>query len=355
MKLPSEYVVTLRCQTWNVWPEKTVIQVGTFTLDLGNGNHVPAQLSVVSYLNRSKPENYAAERTEEGPLVGRGMIPGLYLVHDTVLKAPDDILTVALEHEHTRRGEVDIAITFKVDGKLKETAHEPIRCTTFACMSLINLRLADFLTPIAPLQIEKILGSKSQVVSTVRLAVRSRKALGQKELTQAFSQMSQILSTGPNSEKLRTALELYGSHFFERQARIRFLLLIIALEALATPTLKSHVALALISKWQKDLSTEKQRYSRCSTEYDALEDLARELFYRREDSIRGQIRKLFCSIADKANSGSADLPRRALKIYDIRSKLVHEGSLPPADLEAAEEEARILLETVINNLILKKT
>lgn len=354
MPFQTEYLATLRCQTWNVWPEKTVIQVGSILLDLGTGNQVSAQLSVCSHLNRSKPEEYAAERTEEGRLVWRGLIPGQYLVHDAVLKSPEDIITVAMEHEHARRGEVDIVITFKVDGKLKANTHESIRCTTFACMSLINLRLGDFLTPVAPLQISEILGSKSQVVSTVRLEVRSRKTLEKHGLTQAFSQIGQILSTESNPEKLRTALELYGSHFFERQARTRFLLLVIAFEALTTPTRKSQAALKLISKWQEDLSAEKQRYAKFSEEYDALDALAHELFYRQEDSIRSQIRKLFCSIADEAGGSFADLPRRALKIYDLRSKLVHDGSIPPADLEAAEDEARKLLETAINTLIVKQ-
>ena len=245
---PTQYVATLRCQTWNVWPEKTIIEAESFCLDLGIGDLVPAQIAVLSYLNRTKPEEYTAERTEVGSLVWRGNIPGQYLVRDATLKAPEDVVTIEWEHEHTRRGEIDIAIAFSFSGQIESTIHEAIRCTAFAFMSLINLRLSDYLTPVAPLKIRKILDTGSQFESVSILAVRKRESLHHAELQPTITHIARVLSFAPKAEKLRTALELYGSHFYERQARTRFLLLVIALEALAPPTDKLQVALDLLAK-----------------------------------------------------------------------------------------------------------
>ena len=349
MQAPTRYRATLRCQTWNVWPEMSVFEADSFVLDLGEGTSVPAQAAVLSYLNRSRPEVYEAESTEKGPLVWTGTVPGVYLVRDTLLKAPEDQIQVSVEHAHARRGEIDITFAFPFDGPLPPTAHDSIRSTAFAFMSLINLRLSDFLTPVAPLHIRTVAASGSQFESSLSLAVHSRHALARDTLAPVVTRIASLLSNGPRADKLRTALELYGSHFYERQARTRFLLLVIALEALAIPTLKHQVALDLLAKWQDDLSNEQKRHDKSTAEYAALDALARDLLYRREDSIRSQIRDLFRSVVGPVDGNSTDLPRRALKIYDTRSRLVHDGSIPANDLAAAEAEARGLLELVLKS------
>jgi hypothetical protein len=253
MQDPKRYMATLRCQTWNVWPELTAIEAASFVLELGAGHSVAAQAAVLSYLNRSRHWEYIAERTENGPLVFTGTVPGLYLVRDAILKAPEDEITVTLERANARRGEIDIAFAFMFDGQLPSTAHDSIRSAAFAFMSLINLRLADFLTPVAPLQISVVLTSGRQLTFGHELAVHARTFLSKADLEPAVTSIARILSVGPHAEKLRTALELYGSHFHERQARTRFLLLVIAIEALASPTLKPQVALDLLTRWQKEL------------------------------------------------------------------------------------------------------
>ncbi|HEV2041342.1 MAG TPA: hypothetical protein VGT81_15140 [Casimicrobiaceae bacterium] len=159
MRDPTRYVATLRCQTWNVWPELTVIEAESFALDLGNEKPAFAQAAVLSYLNRSRPWEYTSERTEHGPLIGLGSATGLYLVRDAILKAPEDEIPVAFEHANARRGEIDISFAFMFDGELPSSARDSIRSAAFAFMSLINLKLGDFLTPVAPLAIRKILAS----------------------------------------------------------------------------------------------------------------------------------------------------------------------------------------------------
>ena len=79
MQDPTRYVATLRCRTWNVWPELTVIEAESFALDLGTEKPVFAQAAVLSYLNRSRHWEYTSERTEHGPLIGTGSVQLRYV------------------------------------------------------------------------------------------------------------------------------------------------------------------------------------------------------------------------------------------------------------------------------------
>jgi len=63
-----------------------------------------------------------------------------------------------------------------------------------------------------------------------------------------------------------------------------------------------------------------------------------------------QIRDLFRHVADPVDGNSTNLPRRALKVYDTRSRLVHDGSITANELAAAEAEACELLEIVLKSL-----
>jgi hypothetical protein len=147
------YVARLRCQTWHVWPENTVIEASSFTLDL-DGKPIRAQLAVVSFLNRTEPAVFADEETEVGPLMWTGAIPGLYAIRESVMKAPEDEIKATVAYKHARRGEVDVSIAFPYEGDLSTASKESVRCTLFATMSLLNLRLQDFLTPVAPVQFD---------------------------------------------------------------------------------------------------------------------------------------------------------------------------------------------------------
>lgn len=66
-------------------------------------------------------------------------------------------------------------------------------------------------------------------------------------IPRASQALAAAVFTSPNAERLRTALELYGSHFYERQARTRFLLLVMALEVLAVPTQRSMIVCKVVA------------------------------------------------------------------------------------------------------------
>src|SRR5258708_9113160 len=102
------YTATLRCRTWHSWPERTVFGSKGFKLKLADDVVVIAGVAVATYLARSIAYDYTSERTEVGPLVWRGDIPGAYVVGETILKAPEDTIPITCEQEPARKGEVDI-------------------------------------------------------------------------------------------------------------------------------------------------------------------------------------------------------------------------------------------------------
>jgi hypothetical protein len=343
----NEYVAILRCQTWNVWSERIVAEYRSFGIDYGGSAILPARLAVLSYIQRTTPERFVKEKTKLGPLLWDGETRGLYQVRDAILKAPDDEIEVGLQYRNVHRGEVDICINFRFDGKLPTELIDALRATVHATMSLLNLKLADYLTPAAPFQVRKVLpDGGGQFESTLLLAVNARQDLPKETLEQTISSIAKVLLNSPYGEKLRIALELYAAHFNEQQQRARLLLLVIAMEALAKPSKKHQVAIDLLGRWREELETEKSKYISSTDEFRSLEALSRELGFRREDSIRSQIRKLFANLTGLTYAETDQLQRRALHVYDKRSKLVHDGHLPAQELNKLEEEARVLLEKI---------
>lgn len=285
------------------------------------------------------------------PILGHylwdGETRGLHRVRDAVLKAPEDEVELGLQHRNIRRGEVDICINFHFNGALPPPLIEALRATASAIMSLVNLQLNDYLTPAAPFQVQKLLpGGNRQMESNILLEVRARHILTKETIGSTLSSIGSVLLDSPYGEKFRVALELYAAHFNEQQARVRFLLLVIALESLAKPTIKHQVAIDLLSHWQQALEGELNKYLSSSEEFRSLAALSREIGFRAEDSIRSQVRKLFANLAGVGTEEANELQRRALRVYDKRSTLVHDGHLPTEELSTLETEARELIEKV---------
>lgn len=355
MPSPPEYLAILRCQTWHVWPEKTGIEHRQFQIDYGATAPLPARLIVLSYANRSAPERYLNEETKLGPLVWDGKTRGLHRVRDTVLKAPEDVVEVAWVHRNAERGEVDICINFRLEDEPPPSLVEALRATASAVMSLLNLRLHDCLVPAAPFQLRKVLpDGGGEMESIVALTLHVRHTIEKLSLESALSHVASVLLNSPYGEKLRVALELYAAHFTEQQARVRFLLLVIAMESLAKSSVKHAVVMDLLHRWQGELNTEIQNHVSSSEQFQSLDALSRELSFRAEDSIRSQVRKLFANLPGLSATSSSDLQRRALHVYDKRSTLVHDGHLPAEELSTLEAQARELLEMVFAHAIAQR-
>jgi hypothetical protein len=120
-----------------------------------------------------------------------------------------------------------------------------------------------------------------------------------------------------------------------------------ALEALAEGGLKPRVALDLLAKWQGDVA-ERKNQALAPEQREALEALERELFFRKAKSLRSQVRALVLHTLEASGAPNAsDIAQNAVKVYDKRSALVHEGSLPDDELRWAEREARTIVQAVL--------
>ena len=119
------------------------MRFGSLALRLTEHDEVPVSAAFVCYANRTQPNDYSAERCDKGPLLWRGELPGVFVYREMVQTAPEDETELTTEHEHPRRGEVDITFTFDHEGELSKRAKESLRSAMTAMMSLANLRLGD--------------------------------------------------------------------------------------------------------------------------------------------------------------------------------------------------------------------
>jgi len=82
-----------------------------------------------------------------------------------------------------------------------------------------------------------------------------------------------------------------------------------------------------------------------SIEAAALDSLERELLFRKEASLRFKIREFVLRTLTSAGDPDAnELARAAVAAYDLRSALVHEGTLPPDQVGGAIDTFRRVLE-----------
>lgn len=167
----------------------------------------------------------------------------------------------------------------------------------------------------------------------------------------AFPESAKVIEDA----KLRVALELYGTYFTESSTNARFLTLVMALETLATGTPRTQLVLGLLDKWKKEAEELQNTVEPESDDAISLEAVSRELLFRKEDSIRRQIRKLV-STTLQANSDAdvSEMARRAVRIYDLRSTLVHEGKLESQVLSKATSDAKNIVERVLRARFVQK-
>jgi len=156
-------------------------------------------------------------------------------------------------------------------------------------------------------------------------------------------------------QKLRIAFELYGAYFTEFSLNAKFLSLIMALEALAIGIPRTPLVLDLLDKWKQEVA-ELQRWLDPECEdATSLEALSRELLYRKEDSIRRQIRNVvLATLQANGDSDAYEMGQLAIKLYDHRSTLVHDGKLESAVLGQAASDAQKIVERVLRIRFIQK-
>lgn len=344
-----EYIGVLRCRTYHTWPATESIQKDMFFQD--GDTRRPTRITVLSLTPRTSPELYPEEEADKGTLLWNGQTKNLHRVRDLILKAPPDVIPIEMQYRKPYRGEIDICVQFRLESELRPSVVETVRTVAYSVMASINLQLSEHLVPTAPFQVLKFLGAgQKQMENTVNVGVFNRVSFEKKDVIPVLSQFAEVIAHERLGPRMLVALELYAAHLAETQARVRFLLLVIAIEAVAEPTPKHEVASALLSKWQEEVRGRLKDYEPGSDEYDSLIALEREMNHRKMDSIRGQVRNLFSNFGTSTEE-SKSLQKRALRVYDMRSTLVHEGHLPADQLSELEDEARELLEMVLKKWI----
>jgi hypothetical protein len=174
-----------------------------------------------------------------------------------------------------------------------------------------------------------------------------------KPFDQIFATMIEGVALANNSRiisdtKIKTALELYSAYYYESSANAKLLTLVMALETLTVSSPKSQFVLDIIANWQKDVDQLKNQLESESEEFEALIALERELLFRKEKSLRSKIKDLvFDTLQGEGASNAREMAAKAVKVYDKRSTLVHEGTLPIQDIQWAETEAKNIVEAVL--------
>jgi hypothetical protein len=350
LKEKHEYVGILRCRTWHTWPAPVVVEHKSLRFS-NESTVIRGRIAVLSYAQRATPELYPEEETKKGPLLWDGKVKDLHTVRDVIFAAPQDQFPVSFQHRHAYRGEVDVCINFILEHPITQSVAEAVKAFVYAEMAMLNLQLGENLVPTVPFQISHVLGNGERSLdNTVFFNNAVRKELQQAEIETALQDFVRLLSHKEVGRHAIVALELYAAHFSEKHARVRFLLLVIALEAIAAPTLKHKVALDCLNRWEEELAEQLALHSPSSDEYDSLEALRHGLRFQRTDSIRSRVQNLFTHLANSPDEVQV-LRKRAREVYDKRSTLVHEGRLPDDELADLENNARGLVEIVFNEMV----
>jgi hypothetical protein len=156
-------------------------------------------------------------------------------------------------------------------------------------------------------------------------------------------------------KKLGVALELYGAYFTESTANARFLTLVMALEALAVGVRKTRLVLDLIEKWKIELEKLLKTVGPDTDDASSLEALRSELLFRKEDSIRRRIRSFVLkTLRDHGDKDAEEIAEKAVEIYNLRSKLLHEGWVEPQKLSEATSDTESIVKRILQALFAKK-
>lgn len=150
------------------------------------------------------------------------------------------------------------------------------------------------------------------------------------------------------NEKLRLALDLYATHFREATQNARFLTLAMVLEVLAPREQKPPLVVEKLKTWIAELQIVMSELPQDSENWAAFESLKNELDFRREMSIRKRVRSLvYETLGNRGDEDAADTAKDAVLLYDIRSRLIHDGCLRSSDFSDPTSRLREIVRRVL--------
>jgi len=104
----------------------------------------------------------------------------------------------------------------------------------------------------------------------------------------------------------------------------------------------------LDEKWRKEAENILPTIAPESDDAASLQAIIRELLIRRQDSIRRQMRNLvLTTLVMSGEDDAAEAAKQVVRLYDLRSTLVHEGTLPQQKLSESLTEAKDLVDRIL--------
>jgi hypothetical protein len=231
--------------------------------------------------NQPEPGHEGERETNKGLLIWSGESPGLARLGDALHIAAGEKSNLILPHRNGYYGEVDICIAFPHEGMVNEKLRETVNGIAHAVRALICIYGNDFLSQTAPFS----MGTRSEdgtggtIETAFIAAAHDRLNLSENDVKKILLPAATMLPHCDRHQKLITALEIYASHIGEPQIRVRFLLLIIAIETL-TESRKHNAAQELLDKWIEDINYSMEKYSNSEDAQASLLSLKNELFTR---------------------------------------------------------------------------
>lgn len=139
--------------------------------------------------------------------------------------------------------------------------------------------------------------------------------------------------------KLRLAINIFSSYFFEQSPEAKFIKLVTVLEALTPDSIVSDQSQEMLRVLKLTVKNAQNQYAKDSSEWKELNGILSRVGQLKRNSIGISLRNFVAAelFRDSAIGDSNEIVYRLKDIYDRRSKLLHEGfmdiGLLKADLE----------------------
>lgn len=137
------------------------------------------------------------------------------------------------------------------------------------------------------------------------------------------------------NEKLRLAIDIYSSFFFELSENARFLTLVTVLETLTPDNEIPEVAQLALKIAKSAVKSARDKFNKETDDWKLVENLLSRIGNLKRKSIGTSLREFVSTIAQKNPSiGDPDeLADKLKELYNYRSTLVHTGSADPAAIK----------------------
>jgi hypothetical protein len=136
-------------------------------------------------------------------------------------------------------------------------------------------------------------------------------------------------------ERLSLSIDLYAASLWETSPRARVVSFATALEALIKPERVCQVVSDQLDQLLNALDSARDCSAEDQTQRSELDRFRSRLAGLRDESISERLRKLAVTHASDIGVTTAEARDKIVLAYGIRSKLVHDGNAPEAEIEFA--------------------